>query len=94
MNVFTKLANTEIAEAANLGSPSKDEAALLRRKDILSRSTNGKGFRTPAKEPKVAADGTTRGQRKRAARAVANAKVSEARSPEFLHSAARRRLEA
>lgn len=94
MNVFTKLANDELAEAARLGSPAKDATARERRKDVMSRATGGKGFRTPAKEPKVAADGTSRGQRKRALRAATAAKVSEVRDPQFMHSSARRRMEA
>ena len=36
------------------------------------------------------ANGKTRGEMKREARAAANAKVSENRAPQFMHSAARR----
>lgn len=93
MNVFTKLANDELADASRLGSPAKDATALARRTDTMSRATGGKGFRTPAKEPMKAADGTTRGQRKRALRAATNGKVSEVREPQFMHSSARRRME-
>lgn len=50
-----------------------------------STVTGGNGFRVPPKQPRVFADGTTRGDRKRAARLAANAKVSERRAPEYRH---------
>lgn len=45
----------------------------------------GRGFRQYPKPTRTFADGTTRGDRKRAARAAANAKVSEQRAPEYRH---------
>ena len=92
MNIFTKLVAAEHALDTVLGVPAPDDAARLRRLNAMSAMTGGNGFRMPAKATRKIADGTTRGQRKRAARAVAMAKVSEARSPEFMHSAARRLL--
>lgn len=51
-----------------------------------ARMTGGRGFRQFPKPIRVYQDGTTRGERKRSARELANAKVSEARAPEFRHS--------
>ena len=48
-----------------------------------ARMTGGRGFRQFPKPIRVYQDGTTRGERKRSARELANAKVSEARAPEF-----------
>lgn len=51
-----------------------------------ARMTGGNGFREFPKPIRVYPDGTTRGERKRKARDLANARVSEARAPEFRHS--------
>ncbi len=60
----------------------------------MERLAGGKGWRMPAREPKKNAQGLTRGQRKRALREAANAKVSESRPYLFMHSAARARWRA
>lgn len=89
---FQRVLTKEHAIDTVLGVPAPDDAARLRRINAMSAMTSGNGFRTPPKAIRKFADSTTRGQRKRAASAVAMAKVSEARAPEFMHSAARRRL--
>ncbi|NTA48186.1 hypothetical protein G6L34_08770 [Agrobacterium tumefaciens] len=90
-NVFEKLAQREHENDTKLGMPSTDPAHLDRRMHLMSVLTGGKGFSNQPKEPRKFADGTTRGDRKRAARYAANAKVSEHRLPIYMHSAARRR---
>lgn len=92
-NIFTKLVEAEYASDTKLGSPAADKAASERRMNAMSAMTGGRGFCVPPKAVRVFSDGTTRGLRKRAARFAANARVSEARAPEFMHSAARNRLD-
>ena len=86
---FDKVLAAEYGDDTRLGMPAKDKAHGLRRLAAMERMTGGKGFRTPAKEPPTDANGLTRGQRKRKERAVAMARVSEDRDPEYMHSAAR-----
>ena len=90
-NVFDKLAQREHENDTKLGMPSTDPAHFDRRMHLMSSITGGNGWSKLPREPRKFADGTTRGDRKRAARAAANAKVSEERPPMFMHSAARRR---
>lgn len=91
MNIFNKIVAAEHAGDTRLGAPSADKTARLRRLHVMSTMTGGNGFTMPAKSVRTFSDGTTRGQRKRAARSAAMARVSELREPEFMHSAARRR---
>ncbi|MGF9564127.1 hypothetical protein AAIH70_11490 [Neorhizobium sp. BT27B] len=67
-NVFNKLAAREYVNDAKLGLPSTDRAHFDRRKHLMSILASGKGWRVPSKEPVRRADGTTRGERKRALR--------------------------
>lgn len=90
-NVFEKLAQREHENDTKLGMPSADPAHFDRRMHLMSALTGGKGFSNQPKELRKFSDGTTRGDRKRAARAAANAKVSETRLPMYMHSAARAR---
>ena len=90
-NVFEKLAQREHENDTKLGMPSTDPAHFDRRMHLMSMLAGGKGFGNLPKEIRKFADGTTRGDRKRAARAAANAKVSEERLPIYMHSAARAR---
>ncbi|AYM05698.1 hypothetical protein [Agrobacterium tumefaciens] len=90
-NVFEKLAQREHENDTKLGLPSTDCAHFDRRMHLMSSLTGGNGWSKMPKETRKFADGTTRGDRKRALRAAANAKVSEERLPMFMHSAARRR---
>lgn len=89
MQIFQKALEAEYADDTKLGMPSRDEGHRARRLAVMERMTGGRGFERPAKEPRKDAQGRTRGDRKRAARAAANAKVSEAREPQFMHSSAR-----
>lgn len=90
-NVFEQIAQREHENDTKLGMPSTDSAHFDRRMHLMSIMTGGKGFSSFPKEIRKFADGTTRGDRKRAARAAANAKVSEERLPIYMHSAARAR---
>lgn len=89
MNIFKRLIARERAADFRLGMPAADAAARERRMNAMA-SLNPAGFRQPKREPKTDAQGRTRGDRKRAARARANAKVSEARADQFMHSGALR----
>jgi hypothetical protein len=89
-NAFQRVLGREAAQVTRLGNP-LPEPARTRRKEAMAAMTSGRGFSTPAKDTATDSQGRTRGQRKRAARAAAMAKVSEVRAPSFMHSAARRR---
>lgn len=93
-NVFDKLAQREHENDTKLGMPSTDPAHFDRRMHLMSVLTGGKGWSNAPKEIRKFADGTTRGDRKRALRAAANARVSENRLPIYMHSAARARWRA
>jgi hypothetical protein len=86
---FQKVLAAEYGSDTKLGMPARDEAHGLRRLAAMKRMTDGNGFRVPATKPRRDAQGLTRGQRRRAAYAVAMAKVSEERAPEYMHGAAR-----
>ncbi|MEB2845891.1 hypothetical protein [Endobacterium cereale] len=77
-NIFDKLAAREHANDTKLGLPSTDRPHFHRRKHLMSVLAAGKGWRIPAKEPARRADGTTRGERKRARaeRAFAHLRVA------------------
>lgn len=90
-NIFTDLANREHENDSKLGIPSTSYEHFVRRRTLMERLSGGKGWRSPAKDVRKFADGSTRGQRKRALRAVFDAKVSEERPHIYMHSAARRR---
>ncbi|RWN51427.1 MAG: hypothetical protein EOS04_24460 [Mesorhizobium sp.] len=94
MNALSRIITAEAVAVTRLGNPSQDYAAQQRRLTAMATMTGTHGFRVPQIEPKTDAQGLTRGDRKRAARAAASAKVSETRAPQFMHSAARRQLEA
>lgn len=66
MNVFNKVLLGEIDKLSRLGCPSADEGERLRRVNTMFNSTGGRGFRVPPMQPRVYADGKTRGERKRA----------------------------
>lgn len=91
-NVFQRIISKEQASDILLGCPSTDQAHRSRRVNAMSMMTGGRGFRTVAKAPRIKADGTTRGQRKRASRELAMSRVSENRAPKFMHSSARKRM--
>jgi hypothetical protein len=90
MNIFDKIVDAEHANDARLGMPATDSGHFDRRMNLMAAIRGGKGFRHPPKATAVRATGKTRGEMKRELRAAANAKVSEDRAPEFMHSAARR----
>ena len=86
MNIFDTLMARQERGDLSLGAPAPDEAAGLRRMNAMAQLRGGAGFRQPRKAPKIYADGLTRGQKKRRARAAADAKVSEDRPALFRHS--------
>ena len=94
MNVFNKVLAAEAEAATRLGNPSDNSASFHRRMNAMATMTGTHGFRVPPMEPRKDAQGKTRGDRKRASRALAASKVTEAREPQFMHSHARRALEA
>lgn len=73
MNIFNRIIFGDFTQEKRLGYPLNDDAAVSRRKNIMSGYTGGKGFRTPALKPRVDSQGMTRGDRKRAIRAACNA---------------------
>jgi len=91
MSIFNKIIEAEHADDYRLGIPAKDAAHFLRRMTAMDNMRGGNGFIKPPKELRKDAQGMTRGERKRVLRAATNAKVSENRDPEFMHSVARRR---
>jgi hypothetical protein len=93
LNAFNKVLAAEASAATRLGNPSENSAAFHRRMNAMATMTGTHGFPVPPLEPRKDAQGKTRGQRKRAARAKAMAKVGEVRAPQFMHSHARRTLE-
>lgn len=64
MNIFKRVADKHEGDGTRLGFPAKDEGQRMRR-DAAMAHMNPNGFRQPKKEPKVDAQGLTRGQRKR-----------------------------
>jgi hypothetical protein len=88
LNIFEKLAADYHANDFKLGMPSTDEGHRVRRLTVMEKLTGGRGFRQPAKEPAVRANGKTRGEMKREARERANANVSEFRERQFRHASA------
>lgn len=67
--VFAKIMNREIGQT--LGNPlGEGSGAHQRRMGAFALMRGGRGFRTPAKQPRVYPNGMTRGQRKRAIRAA------------------------
>ncbi|WP_306049275.1 hypothetical protein [Oceaniradius stylonematis] len=94
MNSFNRILRRDAEADFRLGTPSKDEAARDRRLTAMA-SLNPSGFRQHKNEPRKDAQGKTRGDRKREGRARANAKVSEERDEQFMHSGTlRKRREA
>jgi len=87
MNVFEKLAEAERKMYVLLGVPLGE--LNTGRLTLMRALRGGKGFQAEAKGLRKDAQGLTRGDRKRQARAIANMKVSEVRAPEFQHSFAR-----
>lgn len=73
MNIFNRIIFGDFAQEKRLGYPLNDKASIERRMNIMSGYTGGKGFRTPARKPRVDAQGKTRGDRKRAIRVACNA---------------------
>ncbi|RWP29501.1 hypothetical protein [Mesorhizobium sp.] len=75
---FTKILTSDAGQSHRLGNPlGVDSGPFLARRNAMALMTGGRGFTTPAKEPRVHPTfGTTRGQRKRARRSFAN--LSEA----------------
>lgn len=92
MKAFDAVVAREHENDTKLGMPSTDAGHFHRRMAVMQQMTGGAGFSPMPKEPRKDAQGMTRGDRKRALREAANAKVSEIRDPEYMHSAARRRL--
>lgn len=91
-NAFRRVVKKEHASDTLLGCPAEDQAAYDRRMAVMSQMTGGNGFSKFAAPVRRFDDGTTRGERKRKARAIANSKVSETRAKKFMHSYARRWL--
>jgi len=90
-NIFNEIVADYHADDFKLGMPSTDDAHFDRRKTVMEKLSGGKGWSIPAKEPKRNAQGLSRGDRKRLARAAAYERVSEDRPHLYMHSAARRR---
>ncbi|PBB41739.1 hypothetical protein CK222_21525 [Mesorhizobium sp. WSM3866] len=73
---FAKIMNRDIGE--RLGNPlGEGSGAFMARKAALAAMTGGKGFRVPAKQPRVYSDGFTRGQRKRMRRDICIVKEAQ-----------------
>lgn len=93
MKALAKILNAEAIAVTRLGNPSEDYGAQQRRLTAMATMTGTHGFRVPPLDPKTDAQGLTRGDRKRKAYAAAMANVTETRAPQFMHSAARHKLE-
>ena len=82
MNIFSKVAQKYEGDATKLGCRSKDEGHKNRRMAAMA-AMNPNGFRQYKKEPRLDAQGMTRGQRKRAAeakrRSVAREQIEQSR---------------
>jgi len=74
-NAFQRVLSREYGEDRLLGMPARDQMHHDRRMNAMAQMTGGRGFRTPAKEVRRFADGTTRGERKRQRRSAANATI-------------------
>lgn len=74
-NAFQRVLSREYGEDRLLGMPARDRMHHDRRMNEMAQMTGGRGFRTPAKEVRRFADGTTRGDRKRKRRETANAVI-------------------
>lgn len=86
MNIFSKIVLDEAAGRVRLGCPAIDAASRDVRMNAMAQLTGGRGFRTPPQSPAVhPTTGTTRGERKRAAREAANRRVSEVVPNEHVH---------
>lgn len=88
-NAIQRVIEAEHENDYRLGMPSTSQVHFDRRMNAMSQMTGGNGFGTPKKSVRTFADGTTRGDRKKKARAASAARVSEHRDPQFMHSAAR-----
>ena len=74
MNIFKKILMGDYQAETRLGCPSNDSAAQKRRLNAMATMTGMRGFSVPPLSPAVHPTfGTTRGQRKRAARQKAMA---------------------
>lgn len=71
--ILRKILGIEAGQSTRLGNPSHGDEGL-KRAQTMYEMTGGKGFRVYPTEPRVDYQGKTRGERKRAARAAANAK--------------------
>ncbi|MER9833383.1 hypothetical protein NKJ28_00200 [Mesorhizobium sp. M0145] len=71
---FAKILTRDAGQSHRLGNPlGVDSGPFLARRNAMALMTGGRGFSVPAKTPRVHRTlGTTRGQRKRAARQWAN----------------------
>lgn len=77
---FQAVVEKEQGQYFTLGNPASDQAFYDARMIAMSLLTGGKGFRKEPAEPRRrAVDGTTRGERKRAAYKLMLAKISEQR---------------
>jgi hypothetical protein len=92
MKAFEAVVAKEHENDTRLGMPSTDLGHFARRMTAMENMTGGNGFGKMPKLPRKDAQGLTRGDRKRALREATNAKVSENRDQQFMHSAARRRV--
>ena len=91
MNVFNEIIHADIVQSFKIGCPAPDPEAHALRWQTMAQ-LNPKGFRTPKKALATNAKGLTRGQRKRERQAKYMAYVSEDRTPQHMHSAARNRF--
>lgn len=67
--IFAKIMSHDIGQS--LGNPlGEGSGPFAARKAALALMRGGKGFRVPAKQPRVYSDGMTRGQRKRMRRDI------------------------
>jgi hypothetical protein len=87
----SKILGEEAKERIMLGSPSASPEEKSSRATALAQMVSGRGFRSLKKQPAThPTEGTTRGERKRAKRAVTAAAVSEFRPSEHSHPRSRR----
>lgn len=70
MNIFNRILFRDHRQSLRIGNPlGRDSGPFLARMNSLAMLREGRGFRTPPKQPAVDAQGMTRGDRKRALRA-------------------------
>lgn len=83
LHIFDVMALAEHIDDHLLGYPPRSKEAMERKISHFASLTGGKGFRTPKKEPRVYANGKTRGEMKREARFETNQRIIDQRGAVF-----------